>query len=1630
MNEPQVHLFGAEGAEELIGFLSGDQSTTEIRRSPGSGQPATVLSLSRAQPEDVHTRHVLAYSPEHLVPIRPRTAFVPPRTLVIADSRVDLGSVASTADCLVLSVGESSWELSGQPLGEAEQGVRAAIRDHDPRHVRVIVDLGQEQDWLDRTPATVLRVHDAALLAAQAAAPRLAEGGSFHVVALRGADQKGITHPCAGLFSGFVKTLEVEPEVIGGIDCFALFTSADTVAEAAHEVQAESSARRALPTVIYAAGRRMVPRVVAERTSPSSHDVDLIGTSVVIGAGAGRGIGMVMLRALAERCRPHIHVIGSNRIGDYEPEALTEDTVAFKRRRAELLRQAATGPNRRPVQDVVAELRRIEHAREVVANLRALEELCGIGKVSYHACDLTDGAMVETTAAEILAGTGGQVDLLLNVAGTFKSALLTKKSLADFRATRDVKVDTYRHLKRAFGTVPARWVNASSVLGLYGMRGETDYTSANDFLFTAAAHANAVEDFRETSMGWGLWGEAGHALDPGVAEVMRQNADVEPMSSAEGVRHFLGELARPVVTACPMFLGPVERAAAERHRPAISALWKPEEDFYVDEVVERSVSRIVMQRSFSLERDGYLEDHLIKGRPTMPGLVLVEFAAQVSERLTGRVPTAVVDLAFTSFVHVTAQRPVRLTFTAEFDAEQDSVTVVITSDVVAPNGTVLVRDRENARMSVRFDQHDQTPPPETPFVGGDAVDVENIYASARPYAELRGVFGSVSTISVGGGGNRSESTMDSEVLGRWFERAFLPFVLCDSAIQAAFCQNSEDRRPVLVPRLIDRIDFFGEVNDHRIASGARPATITSTRLSRVDHNTYRVASLVAADPQGQVFLRATGVTTAVIGRLEPSPVSEPDEPAVRPHLIAYDPEHFVRPVTRLAAFPVAAPLTPVPVSHLRGWTVLLLGAERTFVAAVAAKLRDAGVLVRTATTAGELREIAVDWDGVIDLNLTGLPDYTLGDRTWEDRLALTTEALHLVYRVWGADARQNRHFYLAVTHQDGLFGRAEDAGPICQPVAGAWQNLAKMLPIELPTVAGKVIDLDNVGPAAVADAVLAEAGVWDHFEIGYHRGRRHRIEHRIDPPPPPNVPTEPIGPGDCVLISGGGRGVGLAVARALAARGADVVVTGREVLPSDREPRWLTMTEQEFAAWRTERLRRAGSSGGRLAVAKSHVDRAARTRQLRENLLSAERDGLRLTYRVCDVADLGEVRELVAGLPRRPTVLVHNASVYRGVRLSSIAVTEMVRTVGVKVEGFANLLAALTRDGDGPRMVCNLGSIGERFGGTIGQTAYCAANNALAQMGFWAAKRYGIPVRTLAWPTWERLGNIVNYRGAARYGSMMDPVEGVAHCLREMDGLVAPGGSEYGYFGRLGVMFKPGWLSMTSWPPGHPDARRVETAVRQAGTVRKYVENRLFATRHVLRDATPADLLECVLAAGDWVRPEGEPLQHLVEISDLNCIPAAEDVLEVDLDATGSWADDGTVWQVDVVVTSMSGAPVLSCRLRYGEQPPELSPTIAGGTTRAVAKQRRSADGRCLSHSALASMFAVLLREQADGSVYIGRLMVRPGCARVDSMSWSPEEPDVFEFSADGEVLMSATGVTVSLPGDVDRRSWTCAQFR
>ncbi|MEU9857867.1 KR domain-containing protein [Streptomyces sp. NPDC047974] len=635
-------------------------------------------------------------------------------------------------------------------------------------------------------------------------------------------------------------------------------------------------------------------------------------------------------------------------------------------------------------------------------------------------------------------------------------------------------------------------------------------------------------------------------------------------------------------------------------------------------------------------------------------------------------------------------------------------------------------------------------------------------------------------------------------------------------------------------------------------------------------------------------------------------------PTTRPDTSDPDRDGTTHPVRRMLWH--LTPAAPQPAARpLAGRRVAVIGGTAGDAERVRAALRGHGADVEDGTRTPPHPDLVPDT--IVDLTLA--EPYAPGTPgQWHRALLRTFALLRRCHRRWSEEETAGRLCYLAVTYLGGGMGHHPD-DDLAQPLGGLWAGLAKTLHREFPACAARVLDIGLDDTGRLPDLVAAELATSGLIEIGHRDGRRWTLTPYAAEPGPPDVRWSS---GDTVLISGGGRGIGMALARRIAREsGARVVVTGRAALPP--EETWPELTPEALDARRTALWARRGD-GTAVAEIRAGIARAEQTWDVVANLGDARAQGLRVEYRRCDFTDPDQVRRLVAGLPGL-TGVVHNAGVDRPTRLPGKSDADIAAVVATKVDAFGHLFEAV-RDRD-LKVFCTVGSLTGRLGGMVGQFDYAAANECLARLGRWAQRQARFPVMTLAWPTWARLGLIANFRASLRYMAAMDVTEGLGHWRAE---LLAGTSGEVSFVGPVGPSL--GLTQAVGHPltPALPGFTATWPKIFHLGTPERYRPHRRLVSRLEFDPATTCALgdftvdgdpalpvgllLESAVRGAEWVAPEQPGPRRLAAIEDVSVpwsllVRGADGTVRLRRDVRGR-EHEGR-WTVDVTFRAVT-APV------------------------------------------------------------------------------------------------------------------------
>jgi NAD(P)-dependent dehydrogenase (short-subunit alcohol dehydrogenase family)/3-oxoacyl-(acyl-carrier-protein) synthase len=805
-------------------------------------RPGSRAEAAQAAPAALTAPQVQRYE-SFLAPVageavRTEIPFLSPDTAIVTD-RPDL-LPADTRGALIITPDTDPGVIQARP------------------HLRVLTTLDE---------ANLTRLHDLTFLAL-----KQSFGGLQSFIGLF----PGVAgHPMTGLYTGLFKSAALElPSCVTA----AIFTDTADMQQAIAIAQRESSYKQMLPYVRYEGGVRKT-QLVRQSAGELAAEAPLGPDSVVVATAGARGITAELLKAVAREYKPHLFLIGSNDLDRYPAEVFQGTDAEFSARRAAYLKEQKALHPQKSIGQLNKEFDRMAEARQARRNIEEMERHSGKGKVRYYACNVLDRGALTTTINKITREAGRPVDLLVNAAGLNRSASIPAKSLSDFQTIREIKLQGYLNLKHAFaGQLPRIWCNFGSFIGLTGQLGETDYAAGNDFLATAAAHAQA-QGHDEFTIGWTLWKTVGMGANPVTRAFLEKSAVFTSMETEEGIAHFLRELRLKGRAPATFHLGEAERNAVTAAIPeyfAVSAIpvagATPNTNgtFYLGRELRRTTDDVLFERIFDLEKDAYLQHHVVNGYATLPGTFVPELAAEAaSSLLPGHHVIAFEDAVFHHFLRVyDKSKPSAKKIHAKVisrDNDQTRVQVRITTDVVAPNGTILTKDKLHFEIKVILTETAPVAPTWTHWDSAGEELLPDPYHFPKAPVLLTDLFVSTEKTRRHPLGKRATYKLGLSPNHPVFSIFLVPSILLDGLARVAVLEPTEnDYMPIAAPASIRRIDLFEVGSDCQVAQRYQPVEFYATP-AHIDLEKPESNRFVAVRPDGRILLQMKDVRGVIIG---------------------------------------------------------------------------------------------------------------------------------------------------------------------------------------------------------------------------------------------------------------------------------------------------------------------------------------------------------------------------------------------------------------------------------------------------------------------------------------------------------------------------------------------------------------------------------------------------------------------------------------------------------------------------------------------------------------------------------------------------------------------------------------------
>jgi NAD(P)-dependent dehydrogenase (short-subunit alcohol dehydrogenase family) len=254
--------------------------------------------------------------------------------------------------------------------------------------------------------------------------------------------------------------------------------------------------------------------------------------SVVLLTGGARGITALVAIALAERSGCHVELIGRTAppgVADPEMDA-APDPAAVRR---VLIGRGMSSPR-----GIEAAAGAVLRDREVRATLARLRE--SAASVRYHRADVRDESGTGSVLGDVYAR-HGRLDGVIHGAGVLEDRLVRDKEPESFARVYGTKVDGARSLLAGLRDDVRFVVLFGSVSGVFGNRGQADYSAANDALDSLAHQWSARCAGRVVAVDWGPW--AGGGMVSPVLEREYARRGITLIDPAAGVSSLLAEIA-------------------------------------------------------------------------------------------------------------------------------------------------------------------------------------------------------------------------------------------------------------------------------------------------------------------------------------------------------------------------------------------------------------------------------------------------------------------------------------------------------------------------------------------------------------------------------------------------------------------------------------------------------------------------------------------------------------------------------------------------------------------------------------------------------------------------------------------------------------------------------------------------------------------------------------------------------------------------------------------------------------------------------------------------------------------------------------------------------------------------------
>lgn len=280
--------------------------------------------------------------------------------------------------------------------------------------------------------------------------------------------------------------------------------------------------------------KRFIPQVIEKALKINGKsNLSLTNNSIILITGGAKGISSQIAKNLASKYQCNLALLGRSKLLD------KKETAEFSEAKDSIsLRKAIiqSGLNKKPA-EIELYMRSILSDREIRKTLADIAE-CG-GKANYYSIDVQNEIEMKSFIKKMYLE-HGNIDGIIHSAGIIEDKYFRDKTRESFQRVYDTKVKGAYSILDNIDNNLQFFVFFSSIAGVFGSKGQTDYAAANSVLDKIALKMNNTQKGRFLSINWGPWDNAGMVTEELKNEFAKNGIGLIPL--IEGADFLLSEL--------------------------------------------------------------------------------------------------------------------------------------------------------------------------------------------------------------------------------------------------------------------------------------------------------------------------------------------------------------------------------------------------------------------------------------------------------------------------------------------------------------------------------------------------------------------------------------------------------------------------------------------------------------------------------------------------------------------------------------------------------------------------------------------------------------------------------------------------------------------------------------------------------------------------------------------------------------------------------------------------------------------------------------------------------------------------------------------------------------------------------